>query len=149
MRRGPASALLLALLTAGPTLTISSSAPHAVSAELFDPPPALPSNALPPKQLSWPGPAAKAVPCGKEGPTSANSTCPAGHYCNPDAPQPNLFSRCGTDEKTAWENCASTKQRCSTSADCHGANETCYDDVNCGAGVCSPLMKYRLRTICM
>ena len=83
----------------------------------------------------------RALPCGKAGPSGANGTCPAGQYCDPTNPIANTFSRCGTDEKTAWENCASTAKHCSADSDCNGANETCYDDVNCGVGVCSPLMK--------
>ena len=41
------------------------------------------------------------VQCGKEGSGSSNSTCPQGMYCNPDDPQPNRFSRCGSSEKMA------------------------------------------------
>ena len=75
--------------------------------------------------------------CGHPGATRANSTCPRGQYCNPTNPQPNAFARCGTSEQTAWQNCGDVHARCRTDADCP---ETCYDDVNCGVGVCAPLM---------
>ena len=77
-------------------------------------------------------------PCGAPGKPS-NASCPGASFCNPTNPQPNALSRCGTDERSAWQNCGAAP--CATDKDCRpfGPNATCYDDVNCGAGTCDPL----------
>ena len=80
-------------------------------------------------------------PCGSAtGHGSANSSCPHGQYCDVTSPVPNTYSRCGRNESDAWSSCANTEARCSSDADCKALlpGTTCYDDVNCGDGVCAP-----------